>query len=224
MWLTLAAMFLASILVWPVAPEELPVHWNAAGEVDAYGGRFQGLLLLPLLATAVYLLMRFLPRLDPGRANYAQFAGAFAVVRLAVLLCLAIVHLVVVLWAVGIALEVARVVPMAVGAMLIVVGSVLGKLRPNWFVGIRTPWTLSSKRAWVKTHRLGGYVFVLLGVLLIVWGVSRPAFSGEVLLGAVAAIAGVAVALLTIYSYAVWRGDPNKLPAVGTTPGNERVA
>ena len=70
----LVAMFALAIVTWPTAPEQIPVHWNAAGEVDRYGGKFEGLLLLPLMATGPYLLLRFLPRIDPGRANYALFA------------------------------------------------------------------------------------------------------------------------------------------------------
>jgi hypothetical protein len=70
---------------WEGAPERIPVHWNAAGEVDRYGGRLEGLLLLPAIALVVYLLMLFLPRIDPGLANYASFVGTYNVIRFTVL-------------------------------------------------------------------------------------------------------------------------------------------
>ena len=74
----IALMFAAAAVAWPMAPDRIPVHWNAAGAIDRYGGRFEGLLLLPLMALGLYLLMRFLPNLDPGRANYARFGGVYA--------------------------------------------------------------------------------------------------------------------------------------------------
>lgn len=76
-WAMLAAMFLLAAVTWRSAPDRLPVHWGLGGEVDRYGGRFEGLLGLPTLALGLYLLLRWLPRIDPGRANYAQFAGAY---------------------------------------------------------------------------------------------------------------------------------------------------
>ncbi|MGE5199863.1 MAG: DUF1648 domain-containing protein, partial [Rhodospirillaceae bacterium] len=85
----IACMFAAALVVWPSAPSEIPVHWNAAGQVDRYGGKFEGLLLLPLMALGIYLLLRFLPNIDPGRVNYARFGGAYTAIRAGVLLLMA---------------------------------------------------------------------------------------------------------------------------------------
>lgn len=84
------------------------------------------------------------------------------------------------------------------------IGNVLGKIRPNWFAGIRTPWTLDSNRSWTKTHRLGGWLFVLLGLGLILAGISGSAWA---ILAALACLICVTV-LLLVYSYLVWRNDP----------------
>lgn len=217
-WALLGAMFLAAAVTWPRAPERLPVHWGLSGEIDRYGGRFEGLVLLPITALGVYLLLRYLPRLDPGRANYALFGGAYALIRLAVLGTLAAVYGIVLLWAWGRPVDAAGLVPSLVGGLLVVVGSVLGKVRPNWFVGIRTPWTLSSKLAWAKTHRLGGWLLIADGLaLVIVAGVLRPAWAS----GAVAAVLIGSVLLLSVYSYLVWRTDPDKTPPAGTSPAEE---
>src|ERR1700720_4283720 len=85
----IAAMFVLAAATWSNAPQQIPVHWNAYGAVDRYGGRFEGLLLFPLLALAIYGLFLVVPKLDPGRANYEQFAGAFSTLRVAVTLLLA---------------------------------------------------------------------------------------------------------------------------------------
>jgi uncharacterized membrane protein len=206
-----AAMWAAGLIVWPSAPSQIPVHWSVGGEVDRYGGKFEGLLGLPLLALAIYLLMRFLPRVDPARANYARFGGAYTAIRAGILLFMGAIYALVLAWALMLPIDVSRAVPIAMGALFVLFGSVLGQVKPNWFVGIRTPWTLSSTQAWRRTHRLGGWTFIALGVLFAATGVFKLGSFAYVLFGAMI----TAVAGLVAYSYFVWRSDPAKR----TTPG-----
>jgi len=212
--LLIALMFGAALVVWPSAPSDIPVHWNASGQVDRYGGKFEGLLLLPLMALGLYLLMRYLPNIDPGRLNYARFGGAYTAIRAGVLLLMAGIYAMVIAWVLGSPVDMSRAVPLAVGALFVLFGSVLGQVQPNWFVGIRTPWTLSSTESWSRTHRLGGWLFVALGVLFAVTGAFKLGSFGYVAVGA--ATAGIAV--LVVYSYFVWKHDPAKQPPPGT-PG-----
>jgi uncharacterized membrane protein len=213
--LLVAAMFVAALIVWPTAPPEIPVHWNAAGDVDRFGGKFEGLLGLPLLALGIYLLMRYLPRVDPARANYARFGGAYTAIRAGVLLLMAGIYGMVISWVVKAPVDISRAVPFAVGALFVLFGSVLGQVKPNWFVGIRTPWTLSSTESWARTHRLGGWIFIALGVLFAVTGVFKLGSFGFVVIGAAIG----ALVVLVIYSYLVWRSDPGKQPPPGTPSG-----
>ncbi len=115
------------------------------------------MLLLPPTALGLYLLLLLLPRIDPRRANYAQFRGAYLVLRVAILMFLVLIYGFVLLWTRGIRLDV-LVIPILAGGLLVVMG-VMGRVQPNWFVGIRTPWTLSSDLSWRETHRLGGWPF-----------------------------------------------------------------
>jgi uncharacterized membrane protein len=218
-WAIITAMFMVAAAVWRQAPDTLPVHWGLNGEADRFGGKVEGLLLPPLLALGVYLLMLVLPRVDPGRANYANFRGAYTFIRYAVLLVFVGVYAATLLVGVGgWQIDIGRVALMTVGGMLLATGGTLGKLRPNWFVGIRTPWTLSSKRAWSRTHRLGGWLFVALGV---VWMLS--ALGTSPLLRVVPLLAtGASVAALFVYSYWVWRNDKDRTPPAGTLPIEQR--
>ena len=213
----IVAMFIAAALAWSHVPERIPTHWNIRGEVDGYGGRFVGLLLLPLMALGVYLLLRFLPRLDPGYRNYESFAGAYNVIRICILLVLATVFCVTLLAALGYRVDMNAVMATAIGLMFIVLGNVMSKIRPNWFVGVRTPWTLSSKASWNKTHRLAGWLFIVMGVSVIALG-----FVGRLwMLVAVGALCVASVAWIFIYSYLVWRDDPDRTPPTGTLPSSE---
>ena len=206
MLLVIAAMFAAAAAVWPSAPDAIPVHWNVNGEVDRYGGRFEGLLLLPLAALVIYLLMRYLPRIDPLRANYARFSGAYTAIRAAVLVLMAGIYGMVIAWVQQKPVDMSKLVPAALGGLFLLLGSVLGKVKPNWFVGIRTPWTLSSARSWERTHRLGGWLFMGLGLLFLLTGVFGLGSAGVGVFGAMLAV----VVVLFVYSYFVWRADPEK--------------
>jgi len=216
-WAVLAGMFLLAAVTWPIAPDRIPLHWNVVGEVDRYGGKGEGLLALPLAALGIYLLMVLLPRVDPGRANYPRFASAYLVIRASIVMLLAVLYGLVHLWIRGIRVDVATVTPLLVGALFVVLGNLLGKIRPNWFVGIRTPWTLSSKMAWTRTHRLGGWLFILAGLLIMAAGVVRHAATVWVI---VAVVIGMTT-WTTLYSYFVWRVDPDKVPPAGTWPAEE---
>ncbi len=210
-WILIAAMLLIATIVWPSAPDRIPVHWNAYGAADRFGGKFEGLLLMPLLSIGIYLLLLLLPRIDPRRANYAQFAGAYNVLRIAILTFLAAVYFLIILLIEGHKVDVSSAVSALVGGLLIVIGSQLGKVRPNWFVGIRTPWTLSSKLAWNKTHRLGGWLFMLAGIVMIA-SIAAPApWSLALSMGTIFTVA----AFMLVYSYFVWRSDPDKSSPTG---------
>jgi uncharacterized membrane protein len=213
----LTGMLALALATWPGAPDRIPVHWNFAGDVDRYGGRFEGLLLPPLLTLFVYLAMLLLPRVDPGRANYASFWGRYAALRFAVVALIATFCAVTHLTLRGYAVSMGVVAPFAVGLLFVAFGGILGKIRPNWFVGIRTPWTLSSKLAWDRTHRLGGYLFLACGLGLMLLTAVAPRLMPYWFVGSVAAT----TLTLVLYSYLVWRADPAKLPAAGVLPAGE---
>jgi uncharacterized membrane protein len=211
----LVAMFVAVAVAWPHVPERVPVHWGLTGEPDRWGGRVEGLLMFPLLTTLVFGLMVLFPRFDPGRANYAQFTGAYTVLRTALVAFFAVFEGAILASYLGVPVSVGTVAPALTGVLFILLGGMMGKVRPNWFVGIRTPWTLTSKRAWTRTHRVGGFAMIALGALLLAASAISSTAAGVTLLGG--------SILLTIgvfaYSYVVWRDDPDRQAPGGTTPG-----
>jgi uncharacterized membrane protein len=215
-WLIIVGMFVAAIVVWPTVSSRIPVHWNASGQVDGYGGKMEGLLLLPAIAIGIYLLLLFIPRIDPGRANYAQFSGPYLTVRYAVLVMIAAIYGISLLAIKGVGFNMTRVILSVIGLLFIVLGNVMGKVRPNWFVGVRTPWTLSSNRSWVRTHRLAGWLFTLAGLIFLALIAVNVREALSLIVGSGV---GVIAVVLIVYSYVEWRGDPEKSPPSGTSPG-----
>lgn len=203
--LLLAAMFVAAGVVWPSAPDEIPTHWGGSGEPDSYGGKFEGLLLLPLIALGIYVLLLVVPRVDPRREHYARFLGVYTILRTVIVAVLAGTYGVVVLWAKGVHVDTFVVVGLMMGLLFMVLGNFMGKLRSTWFVGIRTPWTLSSEESWNKTHRLGGWLFVIYGLSL---AIAVPLGKGWAATYVIPAGLFGLIAILCLYSYLIWRKDP----------------
>ena len=141
----IAAMFVLAAVTWSAAPDQIPVHWNWAGQPDRFGGRFEGLLGLPLAAAGIYALLLYLPRLDPRRKNYQAFAVPFAIIRTAVVGLLLGIDAVVLLWIRGQRMHLNTVLAVEIGIALVVMGNYLPKVKSNWFVGVRKPGTQISE-------------------------------------------------------------------------------
>ncbi len=204
--LVVLAAVVASVSVYSQLPETMPVHWDSNGEVDGWSSRFWGSFGLPLAMVGTYALMRFLPLIDPRRENYSKFEGAYEGIILTLLVFLLCVHVIVLRAGLGIPVSMEKVLPLGMGLLFVAIGILLPRARSNFFVGIRTPWTLSSEKSWELTHRVGGYVFVLAGILMAASSFFPIGSSMPVVIG-LATAAGLG---LVIYSYFVWRDDPGK--------------
>ncbi len=215
----ISLMFLASALIWSSAPEKIPVHWNLKGEVDRYGGKLEGLMLLPLITAGLSLMLKFIPALDPKKENFAQFGYVYSIIRVAVTVQMAVIHIAILATIRGYTIDMGLVVSAGAGSLLIVIGNFMGKIRPNWFVGVRTPWTLSSKKSWVKTHRMAGWLFILMGISVIATGLTKSGYALGVMLTLV--LGGSLWAI--IYSWLVWRSDTDRVSALDTTPEDSEL-
>ena len=163
--LILALPFFAAVLLWDKLPDRLPIHWNLWGEIDGYSAKPFGTLFLPTLNVALVALIGILPRFNPKCRSYeadtrASLARVFRIFRLAFSLFLSAVTLAMISVALNSHLDMGRFVAGGLGVMFAVMGNSMGKLRPNYFAGFRTPWTRQSLTVWMKTHRLGGRLMV----------------------------------------------------------------
>ncbi|MDB4874170.1 MAG: hypothetical protein JWM41_616 [Gemmatimonadetes bacterium] len=196
----------ASIYAYPRLPDRVPTHWGVHGQIDGYGSKWMTLILMPLMVLGLWGLFRVLPTIDPRRENYARFADAYDLIVNSVLSLLVAMHLLIIAATLGVPINVSRVAVIAVGLLLIVIGNVLPRARPTWFVGIRTPWTLSNDRVWERTHRVGGYLMVIAGVLAVCFAFAPPEVAGPAVgvLGAAAALGSV------VYSYVAWKQETSR--------------
>ncbi len=156
---------IVSILAYPALPDQVVSHWNAAGVPDATMGKLAGLGIVPLVMGVLVALLAVLPRIDPLRKNYAAFRDWYDGFILVFVLFMLAIQCQIILWSLGYRFSMNLVMPVLVGLLFIYIGFFLEKVEPNWFAGIRTPWTLSSATVWKKTHVLGAKLFKIAGVI-----------------------------------------------------------
>lgn len=192
-----------ALMLWalPQMPREVPIHWNIQGEVDDYGPGWVNAVLPAALAWVLYLGTRYLPLIDPKRAAYDKFSGSMRLIRWSLVLLAMAMHVSLVLVSLGHPVAVPFIIRLATALLFVVLGNEMGRLRQNYFVGIKLPWTLASEDNWNRTHRLAGRIWVA-GGLIQVAAAFLPGTWGAVVFGAVlVAMIGVPI----IYSYRLYR-------------------
>lgn len=160
--------FLVSIYFYPQMPEKMASHWNAQGQVDGCMPKFWGLFLMPFVLVGIALLFIAIPRIDPLRANIEKFRkyyDGFVILFCIFMLC---GQYFILLWNLGIRISPNVFFPIGLGLLFFYIGIVCEKAKRNWFVGIRTPWTLSNDKVWEKTHKIGGKLFKIAGVVVLI--------------------------------------------------------
>jgi len=173
------------------------------GHPVAFAGRNVGLLAVPAITMLISALLFVVPKIDP-RQNLSRSRREYLSIWLTLIIVLAAVHAAVVLYALGHRAAMNVLIPVAVGFLLVVMGFSLRTIRSNFFLGIRTPCTLSSERSWRETHRVGGLLYMALGTILVL---SSPLGAGAPVL--IVGVTAVTLFLVT-YSYLLWRDDPMK--------------
>jgi uncharacterized membrane protein len=199
--LTILLLSFAGVMwVYPSLPSEIPTHWNMAGDVDDYSTKSM-ILVLAAIPIALYLLMVFLPKIDPKRKSYDLHGKAYEVTKIFILLLLSVAVWVSILVAKGFDLDVGLIISLMTGILFIAIGNYMGQIRHNYFFGIRTPWTLANETVWKKTHRIGGYTFMAMGVCLILVNFLRDHMPSWIMLPIILLGAGVPI----VYSYFVYK-------------------
>lgn len=195
---------LAGALLWNQLPDQMASHWNANDEVDGTMPKFWGVSMMPLITLGMLVLFLVLPNADPLKANIAQFRESFNLFILVIVAFMLYVHGLTLAWSLGYQdFRMSAAMLPFMGVLFIAVGWMLKKAKRNFFIGIRTPWTLSSDTVWDKTHRLGSSLFMASGALAIVGG-----FFGGMAAFWLTFIPLIGSSLfLVVYSYVLYRGE-----------------
>lgn len=196
--------FAVGIYFYPKFPARIASHWNAQGQVDGYMSKCWGLFLLPIILLAIWLLFLIIPKIDPLKHNIEKFRKYFDAFIVLIILFLLYLYVLTIYWNLGNIFNMGQAIVPAIGLLFFYIGILLKHAQRNWFIGIRTPWTLSSDNVWEKTHKLGAKLFKIAGVI---------AFLGLFFPGAAiwfVLIPAIFFALYTIiYSYFEYKKEKN---------------
>ncbi len=198
-WTALAIVILSFILGFALQdrmPAHMASHWTVRNEVDGYMSRSWGLFFAPIILAGLFLLFLAIPRTDPLKHNIETFRAVFDGFILFLFLFLLYLYLLTIAWNLGRRFMMISYLAPGFAGLFFSAGVLLERSKRNMFVGIKTPWTLASDRVWNKTHRLGGILFKIAGVLSL-GGIPFPSRAIWFVLVPVLLAAGVA----TVYSY-----------------------
>lgn len=167
--------FVVGIYFYPQMPEKMASHWNVQGQVDGYMARFWGLFLMPIISIGLLVLFILIPKIDPLKANIEKFRKYFDGFIVLMMFFLFYVYILTLLWNIGLRFDMGQLMIPALGILFYYIGVLMENAKRNWFIGIRTPWTLSSEKVWDKTHKIGSKLFKIAGIIAFI-GVFFPKY------------------------------------------------
>ncbi len=162
---TIFISFAIGIWAYPQLPEIVASHWNEKGEVNGYMSKFLGIFLMPIMSLAMFLLFNFIPKIDPMKANIEKFRKYYNAFIVSIILFLFYLYLLTMAWNFGYRFNMTYFMVPALSALFYWCGILVENTKRNWFIGIKTPWTISNDVVWDKTHKLGGKLFKVAAVL-----------------------------------------------------------
>ena len=194
--------FAVSFYFYPRIPDKMAAHWNAKGDVDGYMSKFWGAFLFPFILSGLTLFFVIIPMIDPLRENIKKFRKFYDGFILFFLIFMLSVHLFILLWNTGKKISPNVILPVGIGLLFFYIGILCENAKRNYFIGIRTPWTLSSDRVWDKTHKTGGKLFKLAGIIALIGIFFREYAVFFILVPAMSA-----AAYSIVYSYLEYRKE-----------------
>lgn len=193
--------FIGHLFIYPRLPDIIPVQWGSDGSVNSYGGKYID-LIMAALPIVILLLLTYMPYIDPRKANYRKHRHAYSIMTIGITLLLIACSWLTGLAGLGYSINIQTLIPVGMGILFIVLGNAMPQIRSSYFFGIRTPWTLENPDVWRKTHKFGGILFCIIGVLFIISAfIGSSQFSNIILLPVVLG----SVAMFYIYSFIVYK-------------------
>jgi len=191
-----------TLYYYPHLPDNIPSHWNAAGDINGYMPKIWAVSLMPVIALLMMGLFVLLPKIDPLKRNWPAFRKYYDGMIVVFVLFMSYIHMLVLVAGLGMDYNMVWFMVPAISVLFYYTGILLGNARRNWFVGIKTPWTLSSDGVWNKTHRIGGKMFRASAVIAL----AGMAF-GEWVIWFVIVPALFTAAYTVVYSYVEYRRE-----------------
>lgn len=194
--------FILAAAAYPFLEESIPIHWNASGEIDGYGNKLW-IFMEPAFILLLTILMEITRKVDPKRSSYNKFEGSYGGLKIAIALLLLAVQILTIAVCFGAKVQIATVLPLLVGILFCYIGNMMPKIKHNYFVGVKTPWTLNDPEVWFRTHRFAGKIWFVGGIFIIF----TAFLPGSAKFVALFTAAIIMAAIPMIYSYLISRKE-----------------
>lgn len=159
--------FIAAFIFWDKLPNRMAIHFNFNGEADGFGNKPLGLLMLPVINVLIWLLLKFLPKLIMSQTQFDLFSKRYNIIRLLVHSFITALYLVILMYTLQYKTNVLLFIAYGISILLLVTGNYLNNIKPNNFIGIRTPWTMKNTEVWRKTHYVTSRLWVAASLVLM---------------------------------------------------------
>lgn len=193
--LVIVVTLIATLAVYSSLPDRVPMHWNFQGQVDDYGSR-PTVFLMPGFMTAIMLVFAALPWLSPKHFEVDTFRSTYLYIMVVIVAFMAYVQALMLWAALSKPIDMTRSILGSLFLLLLLLGNVMGKVRRNFYVGVRTPWTLANERVWHATHRFAGKSFVIGGVAGLVLVILGAGMIAMIVVFPIAVLAPVVYSLV----------------------------
>ena len=191
--------------IWPSLPQRVPMHWNASGEIDRWGDKSETLMIPLLMTGLVYVLFLILPKIDP-KGKLESMGNKLNSFRM-ILTCFMSVLSLYVLYSIKTHNADPKMLFPLLGLLFAFLGNYMKTMKPNYFIGFRTPWTLENEEVWKKTHKMGGMLWFIGGLLMTFTFL----LEGKTQLYTFMAILVVITIIPVVYSYLEFQKQKNKI-------------
>jgi uncharacterized membrane protein len=206
-WLPLVLLslpFLYLGVIWNELPDRVPLHWNIKGEIDRYGSKSELWLLPVFTSLLIYVILTVVPVIDPKK-RVAEMGAKFAQLKIVMVAIMSLLAIIIIHTTANQEMASPGLFVVIIGVLISLLGGFMKYIKPNYFIGIRTPWTLESTEVWDKTHQFGGRLFLLAGIVIVGAGLlieTEKAFH-------ITVISIVTVALISmVYSFILYKKLP----------------
>ena len=184
------------LLLWNSLPDQIAIHWNANGDADNYAGKLFAVFVMPLFILGIHWICTLITFADPKKENI--IGKPLTLVLWICPMISLLVGTLIYVTALGCSVDIAVIIPLVIGVLFVIIGNYMPKCRQNYSVGFKLPWTLSDEEVWNKTHRFGGIVTVIGGVVILATSWLRIIW---ILLGVTLVLAFIPI----IYSYCIYK-------------------
>ncbi len=211
--------FIYLAYLWNQLPEKIPMHWNIKGEIDRYGEKIELLLIPILLPLLVYIIFLVIPKIDP-KNKLNKMGNKLQTLKVLITTFMSVLALFIIYSAKNQSFPNSNWIVLLIGVLYIILGNYFKTIKANYFIGIRTPWTLENETVWKETHKLGGKLWFIGGIIIVLSSLILDKQPSFILL---LIITGIISIIPIVYSYFIFKKEKKKgIEQLGLNePGSE---